>query len=88
MSPITIIVLNIFARFTPDGTALQSVYEAFRFTESYGVTHHVPKVMVNFDKIKSIITLTLIQYEYHEHIPDIHQHPKLITTYYICLNKM
>ena len=78
MSPIIIIVLNIFARFTPDGTALQSVYEAFRFTESYGVTlhHHVLKVMVNFDKIKSIITLTLIQYEYHEH-------PKLITTYYI-----
>ena len=32
-------------RFTPDGTALQSVYEAFRFTESYGVTlyhHHHP----------------------------------------------
>ena len=25
------------SRFTPDGTALQSVYEAFRFTESYGV---------------------------------------------------
>ena len=24
-------------RFTPEGTALQSVYEAFRFTESYGV---------------------------------------------------
>ena len=76
MSPIIIIVLNIFARFTPDGTALQSVYEAFRFTESYGVTHHVLKVMVNFDKIKSIITLTLFHYEYHEH-------PKLITTYYI-----
>jgi len=28
---------TIFPRFTPDGTALQSVYEAFRFTESYGV---------------------------------------------------
>lgn len=28
---------NIFPRFTPDGTALQSNYEAFRFTESYGV---------------------------------------------------
>ena len=24
-------------RFTPDGSALQSGYEAFRFTESYGV---------------------------------------------------
>ena len=29
--------LTISYRFTPDGTALQSVYEAFRFTESYGV---------------------------------------------------
>ncbi|KAL1454852.1 hypothetical protein WDU94_008983 [Cyamophila willieti] len=28
---------NIFPAFTPDGNALQSVYEAFRFTESYGV---------------------------------------------------
>ena len=28
---------NILFRFTPEGTALQSVYEAFRFTESYGV---------------------------------------------------
>ncbi|XP_008473743.1 uncharacterized protein LOC103510819 [Diaphorina citri] len=28
---------NIFPSFTPDGNALQSVYEAFRFTESYGV---------------------------------------------------
>ncbi|KAL1138899.1 hypothetical protein AAG570_008961, partial [Ranatra chinensis] len=28
---------SIFPGFTPDGTALQSVYEAFRFTESYGV---------------------------------------------------
>ncbi|XP_073981347.1 trynity isoform X2 [Rhodnius prolixus] len=28
---------NIFPGFTPDGNALQSVYEAFRFTESYGV---------------------------------------------------
>jgi len=28
---------TIFPRFTPEGTALQSVYEAFRFTESYGV---------------------------------------------------
>lgn len=27
----------IFPRFTPDGNALISVYEAFRFTESYGV---------------------------------------------------
>lgn len=27
----------IFPGFTPDGNALQSVYEAFRFTESYGV---------------------------------------------------
>ncbi|EFX88231.1 hypothetical protein DAPPUDRAFT_305719 [Daphnia pulex] len=28
---------SIFPRFVPDGTALQSTYEAFRFTESYGV---------------------------------------------------
>lgn len=28
---------TIFPAFTPDGTALQSIYEAFRFTESYGV---------------------------------------------------
>ncbi|XP_066993386.2 uncharacterized protein tyn [Anabrus simplex] len=28
---------TIFPSFTPDGNALQSVYEAFRFTESYGV---------------------------------------------------
>jgi hypothetical protein len=28
---------TIFPRFTPDGSALQSTYEAFRFTESYGV---------------------------------------------------
>lgn len=28
---------TIFPRFTQDGTGLQSVYEAFRFTESYGV---------------------------------------------------
>jgi hypothetical protein len=28
---------TIFPRFVPDGTALQSNYEAFRFTESYGV---------------------------------------------------
>jgi len=28
---------TIFPRFVPDGTALQSTYEAFRFTESYGV---------------------------------------------------
>lgn len=28
---------TIFPRFTPDGSALQSGYEAFRFTESYGV---------------------------------------------------
>lgn len=28
---------TIFPAFTPDGNALQSVYEAFRFTESYGV---------------------------------------------------
>ncbi|XP_055380532.1 uncharacterized protein LOC129611414 [Condylostylus longicornis] len=28
---------TIFPGFTPDGNALQSVYEAFRFTESYGV---------------------------------------------------
>lgn len=28
---------GIFPAFTPDGNALQSVYEAFRFTESYGV---------------------------------------------------
>lgn len=27
----------IFPGFTPDGNALQSIYEAFRFTESYGV---------------------------------------------------
>lgn len=27
----------IFPRFTPEGNALASVYEAFRFTESYGV---------------------------------------------------
>lgn len=28
---------SIFPSFAPDGNALQSVYEAFRFTESYGV---------------------------------------------------
>lgn len=28
---------SIFPRFTPEGNALISVYEAFRFTESYGV---------------------------------------------------
>lgn len=28
---------TIFPAFAPDGNALQSVYEAFRFTESYGV---------------------------------------------------
>lgn len=28
---------SIFPAFIPDGNALQSVYEAFRFTESYGV---------------------------------------------------
>ena len=28
---------TIFPRFTPEGNALVSVYEAFRFTESYGV---------------------------------------------------
>jgi hypothetical protein len=28
---------SIFPAFTPDGNALQSIYEAFRFTESYGV---------------------------------------------------
>lgn len=28
---------SIFPRFVPDGTALQSTYEAFRFSESYGV---------------------------------------------------
>ncbi|KAG7154922.1 hypothetical protein Hamer_G025185 [Homarus americanus] len=28
---------SIFPQFTKDGSALQSVYEAFRFTESYGV---------------------------------------------------
>lgn len=28
---------GIFPAFQPDGNALQSVYEAFRFTESYGV---------------------------------------------------
>lgn len=28
---------SIFPSFGPDGNALQSVYEAFRFTESYGV---------------------------------------------------
>lgn len=28
---------SIFPQFIRDGTALQSVYEAFRFTESYGV---------------------------------------------------
>lgn len=28
---------TIFPAFSPDGNALQSVYEAFRFTESYGV---------------------------------------------------
>lgn len=28
---------GIFPSFGPDGNALQSVYEAFRFTESYGV---------------------------------------------------
>jgi len=28
---------TIFPRFTPDGSALESGYEAFRFTESYGV---------------------------------------------------
>lgn len=28
---------SIFPGFSPDGNALQSVYEAFRFTESYGV---------------------------------------------------
>ncbi|XP_047102683.1 uncharacterized protein LOC124721659 [Schistocerca piceifrons] len=28
---------SIFPAFTPDGNGLQSVYEAFRFTESYGV---------------------------------------------------
>lgn len=28
---------TIFPRFVPEGTALQSTYEAFRFTESYGV---------------------------------------------------
>ena len=28
---------TIFPRFTPDGAALVSQYEAFRFTESYGV---------------------------------------------------
>lgn len=28
---------SIFPAFTPEGNALQSVYEAFRFTESYGV---------------------------------------------------
>lgn len=28
---------SIFPAFSPDGNALQSVYEAFRFTESYGV---------------------------------------------------
>ena len=27
----------LFPRFTPEGNALLSVYEAFRFTESYGV---------------------------------------------------
>lgn len=27
----------IFPAFSPDGNALQSLYEAFRFTESYGV---------------------------------------------------
>lgn len=28
---------TIFPGFSPEGNALQSVYEAFRFTESYGV---------------------------------------------------
>lgn len=28
---------SIFPGFSPDGNALQSIYEAFRFTESYGV---------------------------------------------------
>ncbi|CAH0384150.1 unnamed protein product [Bemisia tabaci] len=28
---------SIFPAFTPDGNAMQSIYEAFRFTESYGV---------------------------------------------------
>lgn len=28
---------SIFPGFTPDANALQSIYEAFRFTESYGV---------------------------------------------------
>lgn len=28
---------TIFPGFTPEGNALQSIYEAFRFTESYGV---------------------------------------------------
>jgi hypothetical protein len=28
---------TIFPRFTPEGNALISMYEAFRFTESYGV---------------------------------------------------
>lgn len=28
---------SIFPSFSPDGNALQSIYEAFRFTESYGV---------------------------------------------------
>lgn len=28
---------SIFPGFTPEGSALQSIYEAFRFTESYGV---------------------------------------------------
>lgn len=28
---------SIFPAFTPDGNSLQAVYEAFRFTESYGV---------------------------------------------------
>jgi hypothetical protein len=28
---------TIFPGFSPEGNALQSIYEAFRFTESYGV---------------------------------------------------
>ena len=34
---LSLLSTHYFYRFTPDGTALQSVYEAFRFTESYGV---------------------------------------------------
>ena len=67
----------IFPRFTPEGNALSSVYEAFRFTESYGVIFqcNVKYCLGPCQPVSSVNALWLERdhFEFHHFLQKLHR---------------